>query len=172
MPVILAAYEPQPASARTARFGIWAPCSRARSRLRPSADLEVSRCATWPHQGTPWRPSRRHVESNVVRTGVAAGISEWSSTASSATGGAAVFPEEVIAAHQHFIERRRTTRPFGELRTASGEEWAEFENHFLLRKVPLGDCHRPYGTPCVHEHACTRCRLLRSIRLSFPASRT
>jgi hypothetical protein len=129
--------------------------------LRPSADLEVSRCATWPHQGTPWRPSRRHVESNVVRTGVAAGISEWSSTASSATGGAAVFPEEVIAAHQHFIERRRTTRPFGELRTASVEEWAEFENHFQLRKVPLGDCHRPYGTPCVHEHACTRCRFLR-----------
>jgi hypothetical protein len=46
------------------------------------------------------------------------------------------------------------------LRTASGEEWAEIENHFLLRKVPLGDCHRPYGTPCVHEHACTRCRFL------------
>ncbi|TDD43282.1 hypothetical protein E1286_29035 [Nonomuraea terrae] len=19
-------------------------------------------------------------------------------------------------------------------------------------------CHRPYGTPCVHEHACSRCR--------------
>lgn len=28
-------------------------------------------------------------------------------------GYTAVFPEEVIAAHQHFIERRRTTRPFG-----------------------------------------------------------
>jgi hypothetical protein len=40
------------------------------------------------------------------------------------------------------------------------EEWAEFENHFQLRKVPLGDCHRPYGTPCVHEHACTRGRFL------------
>lgn len=73
----------------------------------------------------------------------------------------AVFPQEVIAAHQHFIERRRTTRPFGELRSATGEEWTEFEDHFLLRKVALGDCHRPYGTPCVHEHACTRCRFLR-----------
>jgi integrase len=76
-------------------------------------------------------------------------------------GYTAVFPEEVIAAHQHFIERRRASRPGGELRTATGEEWAEFENHFLLRKVALGDCHRPYGTPCVHEHACVKCRFLR-----------
>jgi hypothetical protein len=76
-------------------------------------------------------------------------------------GYTAVFPEEVIAAHQHFIEQRRATRPFAEQRTATGEEWAEFENHFLLRKVALGECHRPYGTPCVHEHACTRCRFLR-----------
>ncbi|MDX6238277.1 MAG: hypothetical protein QOG10_3092 [Kribbellaceae bacterium] len=76
-------------------------------------------------------------------------------------GYTAVFPEEVIAAHQHFIERRRATRPGAELRTATGEEWAEFENHFLLRKVALGDCHRPYGTPCVHEHACVKCRFLR-----------
>jgi hypothetical protein len=59
------------------------------------------------------------------------------------------------------LERRRATRPGGELRTATGEEWAEFENHFLLRKVALGDCHRPYGTPCVHEHACVKCRFLR-----------
>jgi integrase len=76
-------------------------------------------------------------------------------------GYTAVFPDEVIAAHQFFIERRRRLRPFGEMRSASGEEWAEFEQHFLLRKVALGDCHRPYGTPCVHEHACSRCRFLR-----------
>lgn len=67
----------------------------------------------------------------------------------------------MIAAHQFFIERRRTLRPSGEMRPASGEEWQEFEEHFLLRKVALGDCHRPYGTPCVHEHACARCRFLR-----------
>jgi integrase-like protein len=76
-------------------------------------------------------------------------------------GYTAVFPEEVITAHQHFIERRRATRPGAELRAATGEEWAEFENHFLLRKVALGDCHRPYGTACVHEHACVKCRFLR-----------
>jgi integrase len=76
-------------------------------------------------------------------------------------GYTAVFPDDVIAAHQHFIERRRNLRPDGEMRPASGEEWQEFEDHFLLRKVALGDCHRPYGTPCVHEHACTRCRFLK-----------
>ncbi|MCE3556304.1 site-specific integrase [Pseudonocardia sp. RS11V-5] len=76
-------------------------------------------------------------------------------------GYTAVFPEHLIAAHQALIERRRQLRPDGELRSATSEEWAEFEQHFLRRKVALGDCHRPYGTPCVHEHACTRCRFLR-----------
>jgi hypothetical protein len=35
------------------------------------------------------------------------------------------------------------------------------QRNFLLRKVALGDCHRLYGTPCVHEHAYSRCRFLR-----------
>lgn len=83
-------------------------------------------------------------------------------------GYTAVFPEEVIAAHQHFIERRRELRPFGEQRPATGEEWNEFEDHFLLRKVALGECHRPYGSLCVHEHACTRCRFLRVDPVQLP----
>ena len=33
----------------------------------------------------------------------------------------------------------------------------EFEEHFDKRKVELGSCARPYGTPCQHEHACIRC---------------
>ena len=77
-------------------------------------------------------------------------------------GYTAVFPEHLIAAHQAL----HRTPPRAPARRRScdrrhGEEWAEFEQHFLLRKVALGDCHRPYGTPCVHEHACTRCRFLR-----------
>ena len=76
-------------------------------------------------------------------------------------GYTAVFPEHLITAHQAFIERRRQLRPRGEDRIADTDEWAEFEQHFLLRRVALGECHRPYGTPCVHEHACTRCRFLR-----------
>jgi hypothetical protein len=65
-----------------------------------------------------------------------------------------VFPEHLIAAHEALMGRRRQLRADGELRSASSEEWAEFEQHFLLRKVALGDCHRPYGAPFVHEHAC------------------
>jgi len=76
-------------------------------------------------------------------------------------GYTAVFPEHIVTAHQAFIERRRQLRPLGEDRVADADEWAEFEQHFLLRRVALGECHRPYGTPCVHEHACTRCRFLR-----------
>jgi hypothetical protein len=40
-------------------------------------------------------------------------------------------------------------------------EWAEFERHFTLRKVAYGNCDRPYGSPCAHEHACVRCPMLR-----------
>ncbi|AFM20303.1 site-specific recombinase XerD (plasmid) [Mycolicibacterium chubuense NBB4] len=76
-------------------------------------------------------------------------------------GYTAVFPEHIVTAHQAYIERRRHLRPFEEGRVADGDEWADFEQHFLLRRVALGECHRPYGTPCVHEHACTRCRFLR-----------
>ena len=71
-----------------------------------------------------------------------------------------MFPKEVVQAHQAFTERRRTSRPEGEFRPATGDEWSEFEQHFLLRKVALGDCHRPYATPCAHESACARCRFL------------
>ncbi|MEN3267140.1 MAG: hypothetical protein V7646_4034 [Pseudonocardia sp.] len=76
-------------------------------------------------------------------------------------GYTAVFPEEVIAAHQFFIEGRRTLRPFGEMRPASGEEWDEFEQHLLLRKVALGDCHRPTGRRACTSTTRCRCRFLR-----------
>lgn len=35
------------------------------------------------------------------------------------------------------------------------------QRNFSLRKVALGTCDRPYGTPCQHENACVRCPLLR-----------
>lgn len=76
-------------------------------------------------------------------------------------GYTAVFPEQVIQAHHAFIERRRNERPSEEFRPATSDEWLEFEQHFLLRKVALGDCQRPYGTPCIHEHACVKCRFLK-----------
>ena len=73
----------------------------------------------------------------------------------------AIYPEEVIRHFEAYIARRRRERPSDEYREPTSEEWTEFEEHFALRKVALGDCGRPYGTPCIHEHACVRCPFLR-----------
>lgn len=73
----------------------------------------------------------------------------------------AVYPEEVINGHRAFITRRRTLRPAEEYRTPTDEEWAAFIGHFEHRKVAVGDCGRSYDTPCIHEHSCLRCPLLR-----------
>ncbi len=35
------------------------------------------------------------------------------------------------------------------------------QRNFERRKVALGDCGRAYATPCIHEHSCLRCPLLR-----------
>lgn len=73
----------------------------------------------------------------------------------------AIYPEEVIRHFDAFLARRRSERPGDEYREPTAAECQEFEEHFALRKVALGDCGRPYGTPCVHEHACVRCPFLR-----------
>ncbi|MEU9761829.1 hypothetical protein AB0D98_19195 [Streptomyces sp. NPDC047987] len=39
--------------------------------------------------------------------------------------------------------------------------WDAFLAHFEKRKVSIGTCARAFGTPCIHEHACVRCSLLR-----------
>ncbi|MGY3676557.1 tyrosine-type recombinase/integrase [Streptomyces sp. TE33382] len=77
------------------------------------------------------------------------------------TGGyVAVFNEDVVRHYQEYLARRRAERPSEEYRKATPEEWSEFEIHFDRRKVELGNCGRPYGTPCQHEHACVRCPML------------
>ena len=50
--------------------------------------------------------------------------------------------------------------PLKNTRQVTGREWREFEEHFSRRKVELGNCARPYGTRCQHEHACLRCPVL------------
>jgi integrase len=80
----------------------------------------------------------------------------------------AVYPAETIEAHRAFIARRRATRPSEEYRTPTDEEWDAFLAHFEKRKVSVGTCARAFGTPCIHEHACVRCSLLRP----DPAQRT
>jgi hypothetical protein len=73
----------------------------------------------------------------------------------------AVYPEEVINGHRAFIARRRGLRPAEEYRTPTDQEWEEFLGHFERRKLSLGTCGRSYDTPCIHEHSCIRCPLLR-----------
>jgi len=76
-------------------------------------------------------------------------------------GYVAVCPEEVIRDFRAFIEQGRSRRPHDEYREPTDTEWTAFRDHFQLRKVALGTCDRPYGTPCQHEHACIRCPMLR-----------
>ncbi|WP_438453227.1 tyrosine-type recombinase/integrase [Streptomyces asiaticus] len=73
----------------------------------------------------------------------------------------AIYPAETIEAHRAFIARRRASRPSEEYRTPTEEEWGAFLAHFEKRKVSIGTCGRAFSTPCVHEHACVRCLLLR-----------
>jgi integrase len=76
-------------------------------------------------------------------------------------GYVAVYPEQVIAQYRRYLDARRGSRPAEEYREPTDGEWTEFREHFSLRKVALGTCNRPYGTPCQHEHACIRCPMLR-----------
>lgn len=59
------------------------------------------------------------------------------------------------------MDTRRSIRPEAEYREPTEAEWREFQQHFQARKLELGDCGRPYGTGCQHEHACVRCPMLR-----------
>ncbi|MGW5157992.1 hypothetical protein ACWEPN_21160 [Nonomuraea wenchangensis] len=72
----------------------------------------------------------------------------------------AVFQEDLIRGYQGFLRARRAARPPEEYREPTDEEWAEFQHHFLLRRVELGNCGRPYAAPCHHEFACIRCPML------------
>ena len=72
----------------------------------------------------------------------------------------AVFQDDLIRAYRAFLSKRRAARPEAEYREPTDEEWHEFEEHFEKRKLEIGTCGRPYGTPCAHEHACIRCPML------------
>jgi site-specific recombinase XerC len=73
----------------------------------------------------------------------------------------AVFDEDLVRSYRSFLDRRRGLRPEAEYREPTDKEWREFQQHFQTRKLELGECGRPYGTPCKHEHACLRCPSLR-----------
>ncbi|WP_040633692.1 tyrosine-type recombinase/integrase [Mycolicibacterium phlei] len=72
-------------------------------------------------------------------------------------GYTAVYQKDVFEAYDRFIDNRRQARPSAEYREPTQAEWDEFVEHFGQRRIALGNCHRPYGSDCSHEHACIRC---------------
>jgi integrase len=65
-----------------------------------------------------------------------------------------VFQDDLVRTYRAFLDQRRAVRPEAEYREPTDEEYREFHQHFELRKLELGTCGRPYGSPCRHEHAC------------------
>ncbi|MCA1681582.1 MAG: site-specific integrase, partial [Actinobacteria bacterium] len=82
-------------------------------------------------------------------------------TITTTMGYKAIYPTEALEAHRSFIARRRATRPGEEYRTPTDDEWDAFLAHFERRKLSIGTCGRAFNTPCIHEHACVRCPLLK-----------
>lgn len=80
---------------------------------------------------------------------------------STTQGYAAIHDEETLRHFRSFLDRRRALRPLDDYLEPSEAEIREFHEHFKKRKVELGSCGRAYGTPCIHEHACIRCPVLR-----------
>ena len=112
----------------------------------------------WPHD------FRRIFVTDAIMSGLPPHIAQiicGHKTIETTIGYKAVYPMEAIEAHRAFIARRRATRPSEEYRTPTEDEWDEFLAHFEKRKVSVGMCGRAFGTPCLHEHACVRCSLLR-----------
>ena len=72
----------------------------------------------------------------------------------------AIYPQEVFDHYQRFLAHRRAERPAEEYRAPTPAELTAFGEHFGRRRVELGDCVRPYGSGCSHEHACIRCDYL------------
>jgi integrase-like protein len=72
----------------------------------------------------------------------------------------AVYPEHVIDAFHAHLAARRLLRPTDEYATPTAGELERFFEHFPRRRLALGDCVRPYESPCRHEHACVRCPML------------
>jgi site-specific recombinase XerD len=146
--------------------------------VRHWLERTLARAPLHDTDGTPLRFTphdfRRLFATNAVNTGLPIHIAAallGHRNLSTTQGYTAVYPDKVIRTYQAFIHTRRAERPTQEYREPTEAEWADFERHFTLRKVAYGNCDRPYGTPCVHEHACIRCPMLRTEPSRLPLLR-
>jgi hypothetical protein len=156
----------------------WACCSNAPSAAKstPSTLARSIRCslAPWPPAELPTQTAtplhftphdfRRIFITDAIVNGLPPHIAQiivGHTTITTTMGYKAIYPTEALEAHRSFIARRRAARPGEEYRTPTDEEWDDFLAHFERRKLSVGTCARAFNTPCIHEHACVRCPLLR-----------
>jgi len=148
------------------RFGIEhraIPADTIRGWIGHGAGAAVTDAAGQPLRFTP-HDFRRMFITDAVLHGMPPHIAQLVAghrDINTTMGYKAVYPDEVINGHRAFITRRRALRPSAEYRVPTEQEWDEFLGHFEHRKLSLGTCGRSYATPCIHEHACLRCSLLR-----------
>ena len=133
--------------------------SAQRDRRRPACATPDGRSRFTPHD------FRRLFTTELVSTGLPLHIAATllgHLSLDTTRGYTAVFPEEVIAAHQA-VHRTPPTRSAqtARLRPPTARSGPSSKSTSCSARSPSASCHRPYGTPCVHEHACTRCRFLR-----------
>jgi hypothetical protein len=106
-----------------------------------------------------WGPKAMHA---ARRAGLAFGQFQYP------TPPLAVFDEDLVRAYRTFLDNRRSLRPQAEYREPTEQEWRKFQAHFQTRKLELGECGRPYGSTCKHEHSCLRCPSLRLASTARP----
>ncbi|MFB7611230.1 tyrosine-type recombinase/integrase [Streptomyces gardneri] len=137
------------------------PASAARTHGQPHSRPPAP--PTDPHPGFTPHDFRRLFATELVNNGLPIHIGAallGHLDIRTTRGYVAVFDEDVISSYHQFLARRRAERPKEEYRDPTPEGWTDFQEHFDKRRIELGSCGRPYGTPCAHEHACIRCPML------------
>ncbi|GAB2992559.1 hypothetical protein GCM10027184_53590 [Saccharothrix stipae] len=146
----------------------WSPTVISTATVQKSIDHILALAGVTDHAGQPLRHTphdfRRMFATDAVTGGLPVHIAArllGHATVTTTEAYLAVFQDDLIRSYRTFLDHRRATRPNEEYREPTDEEWREFQQHFHLRKVALGDCGRPYASPCQHEHSRLRCPMLR-----------
>lgn len=135
--------------------------------IRDYLTTAAQRAGLTDHDGTPLRFTphdfRRLFLTDLVASGFPIHIAAQlvgHADLNTTRGYAAIYPVEVFDHYEKFLAHRRAERPAHEYRQPTRQELDTFAEHFGRRRVELGDCVRPYGSGCTHEHACLRCEFL------------
>ncbi|BDP41006.1 hypothetical protein DAETH_09750 [Deinococcus aetherius] len=143
-------------------------CHVGATFLRDQLELACAQANLQDERGEPVRfvlhDFRRLFATGHVNEGLPVHIVAWMlghQNLNTTMGYVAVYDLEAHQAYHQHLARRRSERPAHEYGEPTKAELEEFESHFRRRQLALGNCYRPYQTPCAHEHACVRCPMLR-----------